>query len=99
MANIKIIKADISSINPLFNRSDGKLMFETSAFKLFTEAIYIINSSDNTKVPNRQKVESYLVYIMSNVNNVYSFQLYQYLSHWTQLHNQTSRNRGRGAYL
>ena len=70
MANIKIIKADISSINPLFNRSDGKLMFETSAFKLFTVAIYIINSSDNTKVPNRQKVESYLVYIMSNVNNV-----------------------------
>ena len=61
--------------------------------------IYIINSFDNTKVPNRQKVESYLVYIVSNVNNVYSFQLYQYLSHWTQLHNQKSRNRGKGAYL
>ena len=33
------------------NRSDEGLKLETSAFELFTVAIYIINSVDNTKLP------------------------------------------------
>ena len=46
MATVKILKADVSSVRPSSERLNEGLTLETSAFKLFTVAIYVINSTD-----------------------------------------------------